>query len=325
MTHLTSLPAQGYPNFICDQAWFAQISDETAWRCDFDNDDCAEYENQSYVVYDLNATFTFRDVNSTVPANETLVPVPQEILDRMKSSSGFDNLSINVSGNVTFYYEINNRSFGFDCASNVSTINTSLPVSLNRSYRVAGENKLFFLLSPVLREQWFRNNDFNVMVLSQAAIYRAEIDMNGERARNITLRDFSIVQNQYAVEEILSNLTNETRYSVSDTNVTTPLPLETGNDSFLYAYGINYSYSGLGLNNFSLRVRDNFLRESEFNESITSRMLSHDGQFLENGSVAGNFSRPSSGFEKDTLTQLTVGFGLLALVLFLAFFNFWLS
>ncbi|HSB47828.1 MAG TPA: hypothetical protein VLD37_07490 [Candidatus Bilamarchaeum sp.] len=325
MGHLTSKPAQGYPNFVCDDAWHQHISDETAWRCDFDGDFCSEYENSTYVVYDLNATFTFRGLNSTARANATLVPVPEEILQEMKSSSGLENLTINLTGNVTFMYAINNQTGESTCPDNVTTVNASIPVSINRSYRVAGEGKLFFLLSPALREQWFRNNDFNMLVLSQAPLYRAELDMNGKRALNITLRNFSVVQNAFGVQEIRSNLTNETGYSESDSNVTTPIPLEHGNDSFLYAYGINYSYSGLGLNNFSLRVTDSFMNESGFNESVTSRALSHDGQFTEDGLPAGNFTRPSSAFEKETLTQVTIGFGLIALVLFLAFFNFWLS
>jgi hypothetical protein len=324
MGHLTSLPSEGYPQFTCDEAWY-NSNPQYLWRCDFDQDGCAEFEMATNATYDLNATFTFRGVNSTVLANGTLVPLPQNVLDEMKTSSGAENLTINITGNVTFFYQLNNRTTVFDCADNITTINASVPISINRSYNVAGENKLFFLRSPVLREQWFMNNDFNIVVLSQSPLYYVELDMNGNRMRNLTTRNFSITQNSYGVREINSSLTNETNYAEFDSNVTNPVPLEQANNSFLYVYEFNYSYSGIGQNNFSLRVRDNFLNESEFNDSITSRMLSYDGKFLEDGSPVSNFSRPSAGFEKDTLTQITVGFGLIALILFLAFFNFWLS
>jgi hypothetical protein len=324
MGHLTSLPSEGYPDFICDEAWY-NSNPQYLWRCDFDNDGCAEFEMTTNATYDLNATFAFRAVNSSAMANGTLIPIPESILEEMKTSSGDENLTINLTGNVTFFYQLNNRTTVFDCADNITTVNASLPISINRSYRVGGQNKLFFLRSPVLREQWFRNNDFNLVVLSQSPLYRAELDTNGNRTRNFTLNNFSIFLNPFGLEEINSSALNETNYSVADSNVTNPLPLEQANNSFLYVYEFNHSYSGTGKNNFSLSVRDIFLNESEFSDTINSRMLSYDGRFLEDGSPTSNFSRPSAGFEKDTLTQITVGFGLIALILFLAFFNFWLS
>ena len=340
MTHLTSLPEEGYPQFTCSQSWFDQGA-EYAFRCDFEPDTCVEYEMQTGATYDLNATFFFGGQNETIPANSTLVEVPPATMDRMRNSSGGDNLTVLLSGNVNFFYQINNRTASFDCADNISYVNGSVPVSANKSFRVAGENRLFFLRSPVLREQWFRNNDFNLIVLSQGQLYRAELYRDGQPERNLSLRTFYIVPGPYGISEIRSNFTEGAGYSESSSDVATPTPLERENHSFLYVYEFNHSYKGLGEHEFSMVVHDSFGRNSTFSDEILSRMLSFGGAYSEDGSpvstgeesmaaamsgsgpAAESPSRPSAGFEKETLSQITIAFGLIALVIFLSFFNFW--
>ena len=323
--HLLAFPAEGYNDFFCDYDWFHGGAGY-AWRCDFDGDTCAEFENRTFVVYDVNVTFTFRNVSAGVPLTSTSVLLPSTVLEEMKNSSGSEVLNVSLEGDVTFIYEINDRNSGFgDCGSNYTNISESIPFSINRSYVVGGEQKLFFLRAPVLREQWFRNNRFNVVVLSQSPLYRAIVFLNGNQSRNFTLRNFSVMSDHYGVQQILSNRTNETGCSESKSNGTMPVPLEYENYSFSYIYEFNYSYTGLGVNNLSLSVHDNFLGVAQYDESLLSRMLSYNGSTTETGTpIDENLSRKSSAFRKDEFSSLRMGLGLVAVIVLLAFLNFWL-
>ncbi|MBU0532264.1 hypothetical protein KKB44_02100 [Candidatus Micrarchaeota archaeon] len=321
--HLTSRPSEGYPDFTCDADWFYGGM-QYAWRCDFDEDDCTEFENSTSVSYDLEFTFTFKDTSVVVPSSSTRILIPEDILEAMEDSSGQDNLTITVAGDVIFNYEINDRGFdGFDCVSSYYNVSGSVPIFLNRSFVVAGTHKLFFLLSPILREQWFRNNKFNTIILSQSPLYHAAIYLDGNSTKNITIREFYNATNQYELQLILSNKTNET---FEYTNLTNPISLQYQNHSFFFIYGFNYSYSALGKHNLSILVNDSFLGFAQYSDVITSKMLSYNGTYTEEGTLANEtITRKSSSFARQTITPIEIGLGFVALILFLSFLNFWVK
>lgn len=325
--HLMSRSAEGYPDFACDRYFFEHMTDENAWRCDFEPDYCAEFENSSRVLYDLNATFSFSNRTETVKFNSTLVPVPDSILAEMKNSSGADVLNVSVLGSVLFVYEINDRGFGVsDCGSNYVSFNASIPVSANRSFQVAGANRLFFLTAPVLGEQWFRNNRFNLIVLSQSPIYHAETSLNGNFLRNFSIRNFSVVAGPGGIQQIVSTLNvNDSGWSEAK-NLTAPAPLQEQNRSFAFIYEFNTTYEGLGRNNLSISINDSFLGYDQFNMSILSRMLSYAGNITEEGTPARpETSRSSVAFKSGSISPVQVLLGLVAFLLFLAFLNFWIK
>jgi hypothetical protein len=326
MGHLVALPSEGYPDFYCDRQWY-EGAKNFGWRCDFDEDYCFEYEDQAFVAYEMNATFTFRNVSASVPFSSTLTEIPEEVMEEMRGASGAENLTVGISGNATFIYQLDNQTFGFgDCSSNFSNVSQSVSFSANRTFVVGGEKKLFFLRAPVLREQWFRNNRFDTVVLSQCPLYHADIYMNGNITENFTLREFDVVTDSYGISWVLSNKTNATGsgWSESSSNVTTPFPLEHADDSFRFVYEFNHSYAGLGENNLSLVVRDVVLSPAQYNDSFTSRVLTFNGNITETGSPASAAARPSSGFAYDSLAYIRIGLGLIALVFILAFVNSWL-
>lgn len=323
--HLTSLYAQGYPYFSCDADWFYGGA-ESAWRCDFDNDSCAEFENRTFVEYDIDVTFTFRNISEIVNYSSNVVPVPENIRDVMRNSSGDENLTVSFEGNVIFIYEINDREFLGDCNDNYTNVTASISFALNRSFVVGGEQKLFFLSSPILREQWFRNNQFNVVLLSQSPLYYVGISMDGAQSKNATLREFYNITDSYGLMYIISNKTNETWWSESRMNSTTPTPLQKDNNSFSYAYEFYHDYSALGKHNLSIVVNDSFLGFSSYKDTLLSRMLSYDGTTMENGSpVDEDISRKSTGFKRQEIGSFELSLGFVALVLFLAFLNFWIG
>ncbi len=326
--HLTSLPGST-PLFSCDRNWFEQMTDETSWRCDFDTDFCAEYENSSSAVYDVNATFSFRNVSENVSMDSNILQVPDAVLAAMEDSSGAEQLQVNLTGSVDFHYVIDNRIFegGSSCGDNFTNLSASIPVNLSRNFTVSGTKKLFFLRSPILREQWIMSNSFDMVVLSQSPLYYAAVGFNGQRVQEEWLRNYTVSEGPYGLQEIWSNLTPAGNAS-ERVNLSRPIPLEYNNSSFLYSYELNYSYPGLapGVNNLSLTVNDSFLRNATFSDSLSSRYLSYGSSYSEKGTpAAAQPSRPSGSFGLSTLNHVEVGLGLVALVLLLAFVNFWLT
>ncbi len=314
--HLVALPSEGYSDFFCDQDFFQNITDEVAWRCDFDLDDCVEFENSTPVIYDVNVLFTFNNHSVKTPLYSNIIQVPQEILDGMHNSSGLDTLNVSLDGNVTFLYTINDRGFSYgECSNYYNNFSKSFPISISRSFKVAGENRLFFLRSPVLGEQWFKNNRFNTIVLSQSPLYYAEISLDSKQ-QTLNLRDFFTTKNAYGLKEVfsVSNWTSTDQWS-EKINLTNPTPLEHENLSFSYIYEFNYSYPGLvGWHNLSILVND--IRGSDhYNASLLSRFLSYNSSVSENRTPLDSLSRKSAPFTYDNLNIVHLSLGIIGLIL----------
>jgi hypothetical protein len=323
--HLISKHEDGYPDFVCDKEWFYGGA-QYAQRCDFDNDNCAEFENDSFVTYDTNATFSFMGANETVRTSSNLIEVPSEILDEMEHSSGTDRLNVTIESAAVFTTIFNDRGFGgMDCTSFYVNVTQNVTIYLNASFPVAGTQKLFFLRAPILNEQWFRNNQFSLILLSQSPLYYAETSLNGNQSRNYTLREFNTTNNSFNLTEIVSSKTIPPGWSES-VNITTPIPLSQTDDSYSFIYGFNSTYSGLGKNTLGMLVRDSFMGQGEYETVILSRMLSSNGTKNELGdAIDPEVTRPSAGFQKGELSHVEISLGFLAVIVLLAFVNFWLK
>lgn len=323
--HLISKHEDGYPDFVCDKDWFYGGA-QYAQRCDFDNDYCAEFENDSFVTYDTNATFSFNGVNETVRTASNLIEVPSEVLDAMEHSSGADLLNVSIVSAALFTTIFNDRGFsGMDCTSHYVNVTENVTIYLNASFPVAGTHKLFFLRSPILNEQWHRNNQFNLIIMSQAPLYYAETFLNGNQSENYTLRTFNTTNNTFNLTVIVSNKTIPKGWGES-LNRTTPVPLSTNNDSYAYIYAFNSTYSGLGENALGMGVIDSFMGEAEYETVILSRMLSFNGTKNElGGEIDPEITRGSAGFSKGEVSHVEISLGFLAVIVLLAFVNFWLN
>jgi hypothetical protein len=320
---LISKPSDGYIDFACDSDWFYGGA-QYAHRCDFDNDNCAEFVNSSSVSYDTNVTFTFKNSSETVRTSSNMIEVPSEILDEMEYSSGSDHLNVTIVSAALFTYIINDRGFaGMDCTSHYVNVTENVTIHLNASFQVAGMQKLFFLRTPVLNEQWFRNNRFNLIILSQSPLYYAESYLNKNQTANFTLRTFNTTVNRFNLTEIVSNATIPKGWSESP-SLATPTPLEQENNSFSFIYEFNSTYAGLGENALALEVTDAFMGNGSYETVILSRMLSYNGTKNELGGPIDNVTRKSTGFEKGRISHVEVSLGFLAVIVLLAFVNFWL-
>jgi len=292
--------------------------------CDYDNDGCAEYEKTSSADYAGLATFRMGNITSPqIPFTTDMVPVPRDVLDAMKRSSGTDQLSVSVRGIIRFRYYVSDPDPP-GCNDNSNYVDGSVPFYANRSFTVYGVNKLYFLRAPVLREQWYKDNRFDTIVLSQSPLYSAEIWLNGNLTRNMTMRTFDIAAGPYGVEGIVSRASPPAGWS-EDVNLTSPILLESSPQSYAYVYAFNYSYDGLGQNALSLVVNDSLGGSARYNEVLMSRMLSYNGTSTENGSPAASLpSRPSAAFTTDYLAPYELALGLLSLLFILSFVNIWL-
>jgi len=265
-------------------------------------------------------TFYFKNLTSSeiFPFLPTVVPVPQDILEAMNDSSGADQLEVDMNSTLAGSY----ANGAANCSSILTSGLENISLYASRNFSVFGTNKLFFLLAPVLGEQWFRDNQFDVIVLSQNPLSSAEIYLNGNLTSNLTLRTFEVVNDSYGIQEIVSNLSNPNGWSES-VNLTTPTLLEYYNDSFAYVYEFNYSYEGLGQNNLSLVIDDSFLNPQQYDAQLLSRMLSYNDTTTEAGNpVSSSPSRPSAVFTAYPLSSFELAFGLVALLFILPFVNF---
>jgi len=321
---LVSIPYEGYPDFSCDLAWH-NSNPSLPLRCDFDGDDCSEFVNRTIVTYDLNVTFSFRNESATIPFSSTLITLPPSFSSLLENASGAENLTVNITGNVTFIYEVNDQVIDFStCNANYTNFSSKIPISVNSSFVVGGRQKLFFLVAPILREQWFRNNRFDVIALSQCPLYLAEIYMNNATVRNISIRTFNITRDFFGFASMVSNKSSPAGWSEDSGEPVTPAQLEASNNSFAFVYRFYYGYFGLGKNNLSLIIRDSVRETAQYNETLLSRMISFGGTTTETGQNASLVpSRPSAGFQAGSLTHLELSLGLVGLVLILAFLNFW--
>ncbi len=309
---------------------------------DFYIGQCVEKASQPTVDYSgVRVDLSFRGANASYLL-DTSVPIPENIRSAMIDSSGADNLSVYIHGDVKVTYQFDAQSSSLSgCTDNYIPKTGSIPISQNFTYRVYGANHLFFLLAPVLNEQWFRNNQFDIVVLSQVPLSSASVQLDGIPSGNDTLIWFENSSGPYGMRQLRSlnqsmlsnltdldsqsNLTQSIQWSETISNSSfIPSPIESQNHPFVFVYEFNTTYSDLGANNLSLKVNDACGGSGSYNESLLSRMLSFNGNMLENGSpIDTNISRGSVPFNEDTLNRTEISFGLVAVILLLAFINFW--
>ena len=318
----------------CDRAFFERYGDNA--ECDFDNDGCSEYENSADIFYTINVTFFFRDSSKTERANEETVRVfdktfsnaltnvistPTLIERVMENSSGIENLTVVFNGTATPVYDIVDReNAGVGCIDRHVVLFDSMAFGDMAIYRVEGKNKLFFLSAPILNEQWFRNNKFDSVVLSESRIYKAEIIKNDEVTKNFTLYRFNTTTNGFGLLEIVSVPAEDLSAFVGVVNIT-PSPLESNNQTYAFLYRFNYSYGGIGDHVLALSVKDVFGMEGNYTQKIKSRQLSYDSNKTETGNDYNEgTTRKSASFSIENLRMLEIGFGMLgALIILIAY------
>lgn len=230
-------------------------------------------------------------IDKNTPFNIS-VPFSQEELNK---TSGTDALLTNLSGQFVFSYvhEIR-KCVGFPicgCAKiDEEEVEFVKSFSSELNYTVEGGSVLFFLTTPLLREQWFRNNHFDNIVFSKRLFYKGDIKLNNVEIASFSFYMFNITEDKYELWRILSiqnyssiNMTSE------EYNATiTPTPLEQENETFIYLNMFNTSYNGIGINNLTLVLTDHFLNSVEKKSEIASRVISYNQNNSEDNAIHSN-------------------------------------
>lgn len=306
---LHSIPNAGF-DFICDD-YFAIHEGTLKWVCDFDQDSCIETQESKNITFNSTIRFDFQNSTYEIISNSSLIPFPLQLLEKMENSSGSDILNITVNGNANITYLMNDRSPA--CFDDFVTYNKSIPYSLNSSFKVFGRRKFYFTSSPLLSEQWFRNNRFDVITLSSSPLLNYEFFVDENSIKNTTIIELENFTNKFGLFELRSkNLTSFFN------NLTTPIPLEKENISFSYIYQFNNSFQGISNHNLSLKVLDPFENEEIYTFDSNSRMLSINN-IDENQSIH-NISTSRSGaiFINEKL-EISKPFGILLVLLLIGF------
>ena len=334
-------------NFISDKkppkilwVWAENHADEVNEAADLQS--CTDGINLKFKSKTLSSllSVSFIGVNKNITDPTQLgldLPFSSE---ELSSARPHDNLTVSLSGEFNFLYDRTVLHYRYlpcsetgsegicvpscdlyDISSDV--VSFSIPFSSNLSYEVEGGNVLFFLSSPVLREQWYLNNKFNNIVFSNRVFYKSSANVNGEDIGNATAYLFNFHNDNfgiYYIESIKSvNTSNNPRMEFKEDSVlVSPTQIELNNDSFSYIYQINSTYNGIGKNNASLVLVDRFSNTFEIKEEITSRFLSFNGNINENVRADQDpVNRPSLLKKEDKIQNIIITIGAIGVFLFI--------
>ena len=299
---------------------------------EWDDDGCENRIELNFQNFSILGTMSFSFKNNTkyTSFNENndessfLLNIPFTE-NELSKGNGSDLLNITISGEFTFSYirdehyswPDGNGSCETDDESKFKTFKKYFSSSI--SYKVESGNVSFFLLAPVLREQWYRNNKFNTIAFSKRKFYKANITLNGEPISYAYLYSFDVYKDEYGIRHITSvenksgNI--ETYEGLLNTSVNS---LQKSDEPQLYAYMFNSSYGGVGWNTLKIKIDDHFT-DSYFNEeNILSRKLSFDGKTTEDGESYMEedvYVRPSLLFMSDELKPVVASIGLLGVLI----------
>ncbi|MBN2478104.1 hypothetical protein JXB01_02320 [Candidatus Micrarchaeota archaeon] len=191
------------------------------------------------------------------------------------------------------------------------------------NHTVGDAKKVFFLSKPVLKEQWYKNNKFEVVVLSKFPVYYAEMKANETRGEAV-LKGYRILGDEHGFWRIeLTENGDSAGMNIQEgTHLNSPLPLEKENDSFYFVYLANMSYEALGKHNDSFKVVDIFNNEEEETYIVYSRMMTHYGNISEEGSEVEfnpEIHRPSSTYKTKSIAEIFVPPAIVGIIMLFAY------
>jgi hypothetical protein len=285
-------------------------------------DDCVEEQYGVNVSRNALITFSFANISETVNTSSNIVPIPENIKNAMMDTSGIDPLNIKLNSSNIFTYTINDRiPTHSGCRENLVNFSSQINVYDELNWTIGGNKTLFFLRSPILNEQWFRNNQFNTIVFSNSKIYKAFIKENGVVTRNISLYSFNTTTDKYGLKNIISVRSNSSGKKISEhLSLNSPLSLSEDNSSFIYLYEFNHTYEGIGENILELEIISFSGLKSKYTQKILSRELTHSGNISEQGELSNESnSRKSKSPESLNIQNVELSFGIVGILILLLF------
>jgi hypothetical protein len=292
---------------------------------DYEHDDCNESQVSSSISRSASVTFSFANASETVAADSNVVPVPEAIMRAMQNTTGAGVLQVRLNATFDFTYEIDDRMPSHDtgCLDHPVNFTASLLVADGMNWTVEGNRTLFFLRSPILGEQWFRDNRFDTLLFSSSRIYEGEITGPGNQSYAFRLYAFNITNDSYGAWHAVSVPLESGHDGVAGHSaINTPTALSHDNFTYAYLYEFNYSYEGLGENTLTVRALSPFGENYSFRQELLSRMLTYAGNTTELGGAAEpSDSRPSFASGTDSIRTVALSLGLVGVLFVLLLIN----
>lgn len=254
-----------------------------------------------------------------------------------------ERLNITLHGNISLKYSRTDTYQRYTCLAYSDGVCTSQgcfpfteereveiikPFSHSVSYEVENGPITNFLSSPVLSEQWYKNNVFNNVVLSKRKFSKGIFRLNDAPISNISLYVFDIIADDYGVKSIKSlesyNASKAEAAFYFANNITIPA-IQNSTGFFPYVYQFNTTYEAVGRNNLSLELQDHFSNSFFIEESIMSRRISFNQVVDDGASPSGNVKneiiRPGATVKEEILYRNIINLGALVLLLLVVFFR----
>lgn len=288
-------------------AYWAFGQDMRTYQWSTENCDYRAYPS---VTWNHRLDFTFLNSTQTVQ-NPSSRPtgLPSKTIADLAYGNGITVINASVMSTMDINYRIIQCCVGSpDCADEYETIRVRCKDS--KEYRAEGFPISRLRVSPPVREQWYQDNRFDNAVVAQRRFYKGAAYLNGEVFATFKLHNFSVYQDQYGFQriytaEIEQNINMTANEAVS--NQTHEWILMPG--SFSTYYQLNTSYDGIGWNNLTLELYDQFGHAFNYTDEIHSRKLSYDENLSEDAlPTAGDDLRPSRSWDGGSydLTEIAV-------------------
>lgn len=286
---------------------------------------CDEIFSTKFNSYYFNgvATFIFANSSYSIPINSGInyLKVPDNV--QLENTSGNDNVTVSLDGSFYFNYSRIDTRCSQSTGSYTKIYDKIYQISFHdsKNYSVSGNDYVYVQVVPASNEQWYRNNRFDNAIASKRKFYKADLFLNGQPESSRTIKTFDVLTGDYSLQYVVTvNYSDNSTLKTGEYTINgsiTPYQLEAENNSFVYIYQINSSYSGVGNNNLTLLLHDYFGNTVIINQTIKSNALTAYGALLETSS---SYVRSSAVFSEDSYKPISgIGFIVLLLVLLFGF------
>lgn len=202
----------------------------------------------------------------------------------LETSNGTENLSVKIEWDFEYVFAvlITQRGPTEFCPSGswVSEgVERETAGTVEADLIVESGEPGFFLARPALGEQWYLDNRFDNLIFSRKSIYKAEIWKDGNYSGYARIYNFTVLNDSLEAWHIFSSADSDFRNASmwGEELSYAATPVSTDNITYSHLYEANYSYSGWGPHNLTIKVSDFFGEEYAYGKEVVSRKLTHWG------------------------------------------------
>lgn len=294
---------------------------------------CKSYYHKTFESFSLSSNLTLKWRNSTYML-ENITADPVELPASVLQEAEGGNITLILDTEMVFEYSfdktvgqhvcVNDSCYCQETSYPSETIPLPRSITSNRTYEVEGGSLLHFLSKPVLREQWASDASFEDLVFSDRKFYRALLSRGNETLAQADFYAFNITNDSFGAWSINSSPVSDfVNMSEAENRIDAiPKAVEAGSKSFFYVYVFDASPQGLGWQNVSINLTDDFSNNFSKQFAFANRLLTFANSTAEDGSAnISNASvfRPSLAAEEEIHPPMTLAYlGILGMVIFLA-------